>query len=322
MSDKATPQQSTVDSIDDFEAAYAAFKPVNKRRLIVRRFFRNRGAAIGFFVLVAVILIAFLAPTILERLHASNPAIPYYHPTDDLDFLALAAPPSGFHWLGTNQAGADLFSMLLVGMQKSLILGFAVGLATATIAAVMGASLAYFGGWFDRVGMWVLELLIMVPSLVIVAIVMNGRSAGLVALAIILIIFGWMGPARLIRALSFQQIDREYVKSARYSGVHPFRIVFRHVVPNIGSYLVLNISMGIWAAVLSEVAFSYLGIGVRVPDTSLGVLIQAASGAMQSYPWMFWAPLVALTLITGPLALMNDGLRDALDPTSLAGGKG
>ena len=116
-------------------------------------------------------------------------------------------------------------------------------------------------------------------------------------------------------------INRDFVKAARYMGVHPFKIVMRHLVPNIGSLLVLNFTSGIMSAVLSEVAYSFIGIGIKYPNYSLGSLISDASQQINTLPHMFWFPVLFFFLLVGPLALMNDGLRDAFDPTSMSVGK-
>ena len=129
-----------------------------------------------------------------------------------------------------------------------------------------------------------------------------------------LIAFGWMGSARVIRAMAQSLINRDFVKAARYVGVHPFKIVMmRHLVPNIGSLLVLNFTSGIMGAVLLEVAYSFIGIGIKYPNYSLGSLISDASQQINTLPHMFWFPVLFFFLLVGPLALMNDGLRDAFD---------
>ena len=130
-----------------------------------------------------------------------------------------------------------------------------------------------------------------------------------------------MGTARLIRSLSMSLMQRDFVKAAQYMGVPPRRIVWRHLVPNIGSLLVLDITRGVTGAILAEVAFSFIGIGIKVPDVSLGVLIGGATSQVQTFPWMFWVPLTVMFLLTGSLAMMNDGLRDAFDPSSSSTGK-
>ena len=130
-----------------------------------------------------------------------------------------------------------------------------------------------------------------------------------------------MGTARLIRSLSMSLMQRDFVKAAQYMGIPPRRIVWRHLVPNIGSLLVLDVTRGVTGAILAEVAFSFIGIGIKVPDVSLGVLIGQATSQVSTFPWMFWVPLTVMFLLTGSLAMMNDGLRDAFDPSSSSIGR-
>ena len=141
-----------------------------------------------------------------------------------------------------------------------------------------------------------------------------------IVLSAVLIIFNWMSPARLIRAMGQSLIGRDYVKGARYMGVHPFKIVLRHLIPNIGSLLVLEFTRGIMYAVLAEVVYSFIGIGIRYPNYSLGSLIAEAAAQINTLPHMFWFPIIFFFLIVAPLAFMNDGLRDAFDPTSMSVG--
>ena len=173
-----------------------------------------------------------------------------------------------------------------------------------------------------------LEALIMMPALLVVAVATSGGGEGLkrdlpswLLLILVLLAFSWMGTARLIRSLSMSLMQRDYIKAAQYMGVPPRRIVWRHLVPNIGSLLVLDVTRGVTGAILAEVAFSFIGIGIKVPDVSLGVLIGGATSQVQTFPWMFWVPLAVMFLLTGSLAMMNDGLRDAFDPSSSSSGR-
>lgn len=285
------------------------FRPLNKTRIITRRFFRNRMAVVGVVILVLVICF-----TVAVMLFS-----PYQVTDLDPDVIG-AEPPSAKHWLGTNQAGADVLTLLGHGTGLSLLIGLLVGVITPVIAVVYGTAMAFFGGIVDRIMLFILETLIMAPAFLLIAIIMAGRSAGWPVLVLMLVIFGWMGTARVIRGMAMTLVNLDYVRSARYMGVSSGRIIWRHLVPNIASLTVLNVTTGIWGAILAEVSYSYIGIGIKIPNTSLGLMIAQASDAASSYPWLFWAPVIMLALITGPLALINDGLRDAFDPTSHAGG--
>lgn len=284
-------------------------RPMGKTLIIVRRFMRNIPAVVGVGIIILVALVSILG----------NILSPYN--VGDADLAAIGQAPSAEHWLGTDQAGGDVFTQLTHGTVTSLIVGLVVGILTPLIAAIYGCAMAYIGGWVDKVMLFILETMIMAPAFLLIAILMSGKTAGVPILILMLVVFGWMGTARLIRGLTLSLVDREYVKAARYMGVNPITIIVRHLMPNIASLTILNITFGIWGAILNEVAYSYIGIGVKVPDVSLGTMLSNASEALDSYPWMFWAPVVMLLLITGPLALINDGLRDAFDPNSKSGGK-
>lgn len=289
---------------------------IGKSTIIFRRFMRNRTAVAGLVIFLGLTLFSFVGG--------------YFSPWDKetIDPFSIGSPPSSEHFLGTSQAGIDLYAMTVEGTRISILIGLIVGLVSVLIAAVYGCSMAYFGGKVDKVMLFVLEALIMMPALLVVAVATSGGGDGLkknlpswLLLIIVLLVFSWMGTARLIRSLSMSLMQRDFVKAAQYMGVPPRRIVWRHLVPNIGSLLVLDITRGVTGAILAEVAFSFIGIGIKVPDVSLGVLIGGATSQVQTFPWMFWVPLTVMFLLTGSLAMMNDGLRDAFDPSSSSIGK-
>jgi peptide/nickel transport system permease protein len=289
---------------------------IGKSTIILRRFLRNRTAVAGLAIFLALTLFSFVGG--------------YFTSWDkeSIDSLNIGMGPSGEHLLGTSQAGIDLYALTVEGTRVSILIGLVVGLVSVLIAAVYGCTMAYFGGKVDKAMLFILEALIMMPALLVVAVATSGGGSGLkntlpswLLLIIVLLVFSWMGTARLIRSLSMSLMQRDFVKAAQYMGVPARRIVWRHLVPNIGSLLVLDVTRGITGAILAEVAFSFIGIGIKVPDVSLGVLIGQATSQVSTFPWMFWAPLVVMFLLTGSLAMMNDGLRDAFDPSSSSIGK-
>ena len=288
---------------------------IGKNTIIFRRFMRNKTAVAGLAIFLALTVFSFVGG--------------YFTQWDKqtIDPFNIGMPPSAEHYLGTSQAGIDLYAMTVEGTQISILIGLIVGLVSVLVAAVYGCTMAYFGGKVDKVMLFILEALIMMPALLVVAVATSGGGEGLrrdlpswLLLIIVLLVFSWMGTARLIRSLSMSLMQRDFVKAAQYMGVPARRIVWRHLVPNIGSLLVLDITRGVTGAILAEVAFSFIGIGIKVPDVSLGVLIGGATSQVQTFPWMFWVPLTVMFLLTGSLAMMNDGLRDAFDPSSSSSG--
>lgn len=288
---------------------------IGKNTIIFRRFLRNKTAVAGLAIFLGLTIFSFIGGFFTQW------------DKETIDPFNIAMPPSAEHYLGTSQAGIDLYAMTVEGTRISILIGLVVGLVSVLIAAVYGCTMAYFGGKADKVMLFILEALIMMPALLVVAVATSGGGAGLkrdlpswLLLIIVLLVFSWMGTARLIRSLSMSLMQRDYVKAAQYMGVPPRRIVWRHLVPNIGSLLVLDVTRGVTGAILAEVAFSFIGIGIKVPDVSLGVLIGGATSQVQTFPWMFWVPLAVMFLLTGSLAMMNDGLRDAFDPSSSSSG--
>jgi peptide/nickel transport system permease protein len=285
------------------------FRPMGKIRLIISRFMKNKTAVFGLVVLLLLVLFGVFGHLLTPWAYTEQ------------DFLSLGKPPSAEHWLGTNSAGVDMVALLAQGARTSLMIGLSVGILTPFIALIIGCSMAYFGSWVDTGWMWVIESLIMFPQVILLGIIMSGKGGGPVLLAFILVLFGWMGSARLIRGMAKSYVDRDFVRSARFIGERPLTIIWRHVAPNLASLAIINATTGIWGAILSEISLSFLGIGITVPETSLGLMISQARNYLFSQPWMFWTPVLTFMLIVGALALINDGLRDALDPESNAAGK-
>ena len=170
-----------------------------------------------------------------------------------------------------------MLAQTLRGLQKSLIIGLCVAFISTIIAATVGAIAGYFGGWSDRVLMWVVDLLLVVPSFIIIVIFTpRTKPAGtIIWLIVLLAVFGWMISARIVRGLTMSLRDREFVAAARYMGV-PTRIIVRHIVPNIASILIIDTTLNVGVAILAETGLSYLGFGVQPPDVSLGSLIATA----------------------------------------------
>lgn len=301
------------------ETTEAPLEPVqavkNRKRtsmmsLYTRRFMRNRGALLGIVILIVLVLFAIIGPIIS----------PYSH--TDLDFLALRQPPSAEHWFGTNGSGNDNFAQVALGLQRSIMIATLVAVGTTALSAIIGATAAYFGGAYERVVLAVIHFMMVVPNFLILAMISNDAGGNWLVISLVMIfIVGWFFPARIIWTLSLSLREREYIHAARYAGLSGMRIVIRHMLPNIGSLLVINFTLGVVTAVLTETSLSFLGFGVKLPDVSLGALIGYGSSTLVSAPWLFLFPAAALTLLTVSMALIADGLRDALDPTSAAGGR-
>ncbi|GGO77250.1 ABC transporter permease [Nonomuraea cavernae] len=274
-------------------------------RIVARRFFGSRQGRVGFAVLVLMFLLAFAGPMLSPWSYT------------DKDFTAFLQPPSAGHWFGTLQTGADVYAVTLRGMQKSLIVGLLAALVSTALAAVVGAFAGYFPGWPDRVLSWGVDLLLVLPAFLILAIMSPLFGAGKwVLFVIMLALFLWMVTSKIVRGMTISLKRREFIQAARFMGVPPVTIIFRHVIPNLSSLLIVDATLNVSAAILTETSLSYFGFGIQPPDVSFGTLIADGSRTAVYAPWTFWfvAGLLVITVLA--VNLIGDSLRDAFDPTS------
>lgn len=282
----------------------AAF--ISRRTLVARRFARNKLAVAALAVLVTLFIGCYALP----------PLLPYSY--SELDFYALQTPPSTTHWFGTNALGQDVLAQVLRGMQKSMLIGVAVAVISTLIAATVGSIAGYFGGWRDRTLMWLVDLLLVVPSFILIAIITprTKNSANVALLIALLAAFSWMISSRVVRGLTMSLREREYVQAARYMGVPNRQIIARHILPNVASILIIDTALSVGGAILAETGLSFLGFGVQPPDVSLGTLIADGTKSATTFPWVFLFPAGVLVTILVCANLTGDGLRDAFDPGS------
>jgi peptide/nickel transport system permease protein len=274
-------------------------------RLVARAFVRKPAAMAGLAALVLLFLLAYLGP-LLDQWSYDQP-----------DFTAFLSPPSSSHWFGTTQIGDDVFAQTLRGLQKSLIIGLLAGVLGTAIAAAVGTAAGYFGGWTERAMVWLMDLLLTLPAFLLIA-VLSPLYQGKTWLLYVALIafFGWMVTGRMVRGMTHSVSEREYIRAARYMGVRPWKIITRHVLPNIASLLIIDVAIGVNSAVMTETTLSFLGFGIQPPDISLGTLLAAGQGAATTQPWLFWFAAGLLVVFCLAVNTVGDGLRDALDPTS------
>ena len=274
-------------------------------RLVLRRFLRSRKAVCGLAAIVLLFLLAYLGPMLTPWGYA------------DIDNTAYLRPPSAEHWFGTTQVGQDVFAQTMRGLQKSLVIGLLVGVIATGLASVVGAAAGYFGGWTDRVLMWMVDLLLVLPALLIIAI-LSPTFRGRTWLIFVLVLagFAWMISARIVRGLTLSLREREFVLAARFMGVPPWTIIFRHILPNMASLLIIDATIAVGAAILGETGLSYFGFGVQRPDVSLGTLIAEGQDSAFTFPWLFLFAAGFLIVAVLSTNLVGDGLRDAFDSSS------
>ncbi|GAA1276218.1 ABC transporter permease [Sphaerisporangium rubeum] len=289
------------------EAAATRTPAPTRLRVVAALFLRARRGRLGAAVLLAMFLLAFAGPLV-------SPWAP-----DELDFQAFLRPPSALHWFGTTQSGSDVFVLTMRGAQKSLIVGLLVAVLSTGFAAVAGSFAGYFLGWTDRAVMWMTDLLLVLPAFLILAVMSPLFTGGRWLLfAVMLALFLWMITSKIVRGMTRSIKEREYIRAARYMGVSPPVIIFRHVLPNLASLLVADATLNVSAAILTETSLSYFGFGVQPPDVSLGGLIADGATTAVYAPWTFWFAAGVLVVTVLAVNLIGDALRDALDPGGCA----
>jgi len=287
---------------------------LTRGRLVLRRFRRRKLAVAGLIVIFSLFVLAFVGPH-LTKWH-------YY----DKDFSAFLdrpqgcpCPPSTTHWFGTTQIGEDVYAQTLRGLQKSLLIGVLVAFFSTGLAAIVGASAGYFGGWVDRILMWFVDLLLVLPSFLLIAILSpNFRGKTWLLFVFLLAAFSWMITARIVRGLTLSLREREFIQAARFMGVPSRKIIFGHLLPNMSSLLIIDATINVGGAILAETGLSYFGFGVQPPDVSLGTLIFDGTNSALTFPWLFLFAGGLLILTVLAVSVVGDGMRDALDPNASA----
>jgi peptide/nickel transport system permease protein len=288
------------------EAATVGPQEASSRLLLVgRRFLRQRLAVGGLLAVLLLFALAYLTPYIS----------PWQY--NELDTSAFLSAPAGNHWFGTTQNGFDMFALTMRGMQKSLIIGLLGALMATALAAVVGAFAGYFGGILNTLLLTLIDLLLVLPAFLIIAILSpTFRGRTWLIFVVLLAAFQWMITARIVRGMTLSLREREFVQAARFMGVPGWQIIFRHILPNMASLLIIDATVNVSSLILAEVGLSFFGFGVQPPDVSLGTLIGDYAGAALTYPWEFYFPAGFLVLLVLAINLVGDGLRDAFDPNA------
>jgi peptide/nickel transport system permease protein len=283
---------------------------VSRTRLVARRFVRRRPAVAGLVALALLFVAAYLGPFV----------VPWQY--NQLDTSAFLSPPSAVHWFGTTQTGFDMFALTMRGLQKSLVVGLLGAVMSTALAAIVGAFSGYFGGMLNTVLLTIIDLLLVLPSFLIIAILSPlFRDHTWLVFVFLLAAFQWMVTARIVRGLTLSLKEREFVMAARFMGVPGWQIIARHILPNMASFLIIDATINVSSLILAEVGLSFFGFGVQPPDVSLGTLIGDNAGAALSYPWEFYFPSAFLVALILAINLVGDGLRDALDPNAVFEGR-
>jgi peptide/nickel transport system permease protein len=275
---------------------------LSTRQLAWRRFRRHRLAMISAGILAVLALAALFAKFITQY---------NFH---SIDSLALYKGPSLKHWFGTDELGRDEFTRVIYGGRISLLVGVTVALSAGTIGAIVGGLAGYYGSWIDNVLMRFTDLFLSMPFLVILIVASRALGNSVWDIVLILSMFFWMGDARIVRGVFLSLKEKEFVEAAKASGASNKRIIFYHILPNVTGPIVVNLTLLVAAAILTESALSFLGFGIVPPTPSWGNLLSGAQNAIFTAPWLIYFPGLFILLTVLCVNFLGDGLRDALDP--------
>ena len=265
---------------------------------------RNRRGGIGAVLLVTLILAAVFAPWLAP------------HGTDEFFPGIMATPGSEGHPLGTDSVGRDLLTRLLHGARVSLAVGLLSTVLAGVIGVAVGATAGYLGGAVDRALMVIVDVFLSFPAVLLAIALVAFMGPGLRSVILALAAVGWTDYARVVRAEVLSLREREFVASARAAGAGDMRVIVRHLLPHLAGPVTVIASFGLAAAVLSEAALSFLGLGVQAPTPSWGSMLADGRTFLRVAPHLTWIPGAAITLAVLGFNLLGDGLRDFLDPRS------
>jgi peptide/nickel transport system permease protein len=283
------------------------------RQLAWRRFRRHKPAIISAIVLAVIALLCLLVTVNVFGFRITH----FTYRQQNL--FVVRHSPSANHLFGTDVLGRDLFTRVLYGGRISLLVGVTVAASSGIIGAIVGAVAGYYGGTIDNLLMRVTDLFLAIPFLVVLLIgeklldkLLPGQSV--LNTVLILTLFFWMTDARIVRGVYLSMKEKEFVEAAKASGASDARIMFYHMLPNAMGPIIVNATLLVAAAILTESALSFLGFGVQPPTPTWGNLLSDSRGFITTDPYLIWFPGLAILITVLAVNFLGDGLRDALDP--------
>lgn len=263
---------------------------------------KNKMAMFGLCFLVLLVIVAVLTPWIA----------PYSYQEQNLALGASA--PSAKHWLGTDILGRDQLTRIMYGSRISLAVGFIATAVALTIGVLWGAIAGFVGGRTDAVMMRIVDALYALPFTIFIILLTVVFGSSLLLLFLAIGAVEWLTMARIVRGQVLTIKKQEFVEAAISMGLSPWRIISRHLIPNVLGPVIVYTTLTIPSVILLESFLSFLGLGIQPPASSWGSLISSGVETMEEYPWLLFFPGLVLTLTLFSLNFLGDGLRDALDP--------
>jgi oligopeptide transport system permease protein len=295
------------------------------------RLFKNKGAVISLFVILVILLMAFIGPHMNEydaydqeiRHNNLPPKVPVL---ENISWLGLNGVDirgndqyevknvDKYYWFGTDGLGRDLWTRTWEGTQVSLYIAFLAAFLDLIIGVAYGGISAFYGGRVDDVMQRIVEILVGIPNLVIIILMMLILDAGILTITIALVITGWIGMSRIVRGQMLKLKTQEFVLASKTLGAADSRLIKKHLIPNTVGQIIITTMFTIPGAIFFEAFLSYIGLGIAPPQASLGSLISDGFKSLQIYPHSGIMPSIVLSLLMISFNVLGDGLRDALDP--------
>ncbi|MDD4836761.1 MAG: ABC transporter permease [Dethiosulfovibrio sp.] len=301
--DNATNDSFVIVGPEISEAERIARPKVSYLQDVWRRFKENKMALVALIILMLLGFMVIFGPSISG------------YAFEEVDRTARNQFPSLKHWFGTDKLGRDMFARVCQGGRVSLIIGLAGAFISSVAGCLYGGISAYLGGKTDDIMMRIVEIIISVPYLIVVILLsVVLQSQGIFTLILAMTLTGWCSTARLVRGQVLQIKGQDYVLAAQALGVSPWRIITRHLIPNVLSVVLVSITFDIPGYIFSEAFLSYVGLGIQPPNTSWGALAAMAQTSFTFYPYQMFFPALMIALTMLSFTLLGDGLRDALDP--------
>lgn len=269
------------------------------------RFTRSWLSVLGLVMVAGLLLLAVAGPWL-----APFPD----HVAGSVNTAARFRPPSLAHPFGTNEVGQDVLSLVMAGARVSIVAGLAVVMLGTLVGTVIGAIAGYAGGWVDEVLMRLADLKLTIPGLMLAMAVAAALGAGMANMVFAIALSWWPGYARLVRAEVMARKEEMFVTAARAIGASGTRILFRHILPNVATPVIVKMSLDMGFAILTVASLGFIGIGVRPPTPEWGAMLSVARGYMPDFWWMALAPGMAIFVAVFGFNLLGDGLRDLFDP--------
>jgi peptide/nickel transport system permease protein len=270
-----------------------------------RRFSGNRLAFLGLLIIIALLVVAALAPLLA----------PYSPFIGDLKTSRLL-PPSSEHWFGTDDLGRDIYSRIIYGSRWTLYVVVLVAIIAAPIGLLIGAVAGYAGGWTDAILMRITDIFLAFPKLILALAFVAALGPGIENAVLAIAVTSWPPYARIARAETLTVRNSDYIKAVQLMGATPTRIVFRHIMPLCISSLIIRVTLDMAGIILTAAGLGFLGLGAQPPLPEWGAMIASGRRFILDQWWVAAAPGLAILIVSLGFNLLGDGLRDALDPRS------